>query len=89
MRKVSRVQRSRVGVASCRGSKVGGVSKERDSGTEYSECRFVGKAPGGRISQSGEGCVVRETGDSAEKTERERNLLATRSQSPGLSLSVT
>lgn len=65
------------------------MSKERDSGTEYSEYRFVAKAPGGRISESGGGCVVRETGDSAEKTERERNLLVTRPQSPGLSPSVT
>lgn len=52
--KVSKVQRSEVNVASCRGSLLGGVLG-RDSGTEYST--FVGKGLGER-SEGEAGSIV-------------------------------
>ena len=47
IKEADRVQRSGVNVASCCGeSKVGGVLR-KDSGTEQSEYRFVGRGLGG------------------------------------------
>lgn len=42
LRRVSRVQKSEVNIASCGEAKVGGVVR-RNSGIEYSGYRFVGR----------------------------------------------
>lgn len=85
-----RGQGSKVNVAICGGSKVGGACKERDSETEYARVQICGKGAWREGKRQWSGVRrARETGDPGEKTERERDLLVIRAQSPGLSLSVT
>lgn len=76
--KVSKVQRSEVNVASCRGSLLGGVLG-RDSGTEYSD--LWGKSSEREESEGDTGSIVPGRG-LREKTEGERNFLVICSQTP-------
>lgn len=79
-----RGQGSKVNIASCRGSQVGGVCKEKDPETEYEREQICGKGAWREDKRVERGVSAGET-----KTERERDLVIC-SQSPGLlSLSVT